>query len=54
MSRAIEDTVEILKGLRKYYEDHHDVKYDDDALEAAANLAHKYIVERSCPTRRST
>jgi ATP-dependent Clp protease ATP-binding subunit ClpA len=48
---SVEDTVEILKGLRQYYEDHHDVKYDDDALEAAANLAQKHIVERFLPDK---
>ena len=48
---SVEDTVEILKGLRQYYEDHHDVKYDDDALEAAAHLAQKHIVERFLPDK---
>jgi ATP-dependent Clp protease ATP-binding subunit ClpA len=48
---SVEDTVQILKGLRQYYEEHHDVKYDDDALEAAAHLAHKHIVERFLPDK---
>jgi ATP-dependent Clp protease ATP-binding subunit ClpA len=48
---SLEDTVEILKGLRQYYEEHHDVKYDDEALEAAAHLAHKHIVERFLPDK---
>jgi ATP-dependent Clp protease ATP-binding subunit ClpA len=43
--------MEILKGLRPYYEDHHDVKYDDDAIEAAASLAQKHIVERFLPDK---
>ncbi len=48
---SLEDTIEILKGLRQYYEEHHDVKYDDEALEAAAHLAHKHIVERFLPDK---
>ena len=46
-----EDTVEILKGLRQYYEEHHDVTYDDDAIEAAVALAQKHIVERHLPDK---
>ncbi|MFW2390408.1 MAG: ATP-dependent Clp protease ATP-binding subunit ClpA [Polyangiales bacterium] len=48
---SVEDTVAILKGLRQYYEEHHDVKYDDDALEAAAQLAQKHIIERFLPDK---
>jgi ATP-dependent Clp protease ATP-binding subunit ClpA len=48
---SVEDTVEILKGLRQYYEDHHEVKYDDEALEAAVQLAHKHILERFLPDK---
>ncbi len=48
---SLEDTIEILKGLRSYYEEHHDVKYDDEALEAAAQLAQKHIVERFLPDK---
>jgi ATP-dependent Clp protease ATP-binding subunit ClpA len=48
---SLEDTVEILKGLRPYYEEHHDVKYDDEAIEAAVQLAQKHIVERFLPDK---
>jgi ATP-dependent Clp protease ATP-binding subunit ClpA len=48
---SVEDTIGILKGLRSYYEEHHDVKYDDDAIEAAAQLAQKHIVERFLPDK---
>ena len=48
---TVEDTIEILKGLRQYYEEHHDVKYDDEALEAAAQLAQKHILERFLPDK---
>ncbi|MGB5548818.1 MAG: AAA family ATPase, partial [Polyangiales bacterium] len=48
---TVEDTIEILKGLRPYYDEHHDVKYDDEALEAAAQLAQKHILERFLPDK---
>jgi ATP-dependent Clp protease ATP-binding subunit ClpA len=48
---SVEDTIEILKGLRRYYEEHHHVTYDDEALEAAAQLANKHIVERFLPDK---
>jgi ATP-dependent Clp protease ATP-binding subunit ClpA len=48
---SVEDTIDILKGLRQYYEEHHDVKYDDDAIEAAAHLAQKHITERFLPDK---
>jgi ATP-dependent Clp protease ATP-binding subunit ClpA len=48
---SVEDTIEILKGLRQYYEEHHDVKYDHEALEAAVQLAQKHIVERFLPDK---
>ena len=48
---SVEDTVEILKGLRSYYEKHHDVEYDDEALEAAVQLAQKHIIERFLPDK---
>ncbi|MGB8221688.1 MAG: ATP-dependent Clp protease ATP-binding subunit ClpA [Polyangiales bacterium] len=48
---SVEDTVAILKGLRQHYEEHHEVKYDDDALEAAAHLAQKHIVDRFLPDK---
>ena len=50
-SRRVEDTIEILKGLKSRYEEHHEVKYDDDALEAAAELAAKHINERLLPDK---
>ncbi len=48
---SLEDTIEILRGLRSYYEEHHGVKYDDDAIEAAATLADKHIVDRHLPDK---
>ena len=49
-----EETVQILKGLRDRYEQHHKVQITDEALEAAAELADRYISDRFLPTRRST
>ena len=48
---SLDETVEILKGLQSRYEEHHDVKYDADAITAAAKLAHKHILERYLPDK---
>ncbi len=48
---TIEQTVEILKGLRPKYAAHHGVQIDDDALEAAATLAARYIADRYLPDK---
>ncbi len=48
---SIEDTIEILKGLRERYEQHHRLKITDDALEAAANLGDRYISDRFLPDK---
>ncbi|WP_456407357.1 ATP-dependent Clp protease ATP-binding subunit ClpA [Thiolapillus sp.] len=48
---SIEEVVEILKGLRSRFEEHHDVTYSDDALQAAADLADKYINDRHMPDK---
>lgn len=48
---TVAETYEILKGLRKYYEDHHAVKYSDDSLRTAAELAGKYINDRFLPDK---
>ncbi|HEY8378186.1 MAG TPA: Clp protease N-terminal domain-containing protein, partial [Nannocystis sp.] len=41
-----EDTIEILRGLRPAYEEHHAVTYSDEAIELCARLAHKYLRDR--------
>jgi len=46
---SVEETIEILKGLRDKYEAHHRVKFDDSSLVAAARLAHRYISDRFLP-----
>ena len=48
---STEETVDILRGLQSRYEEHHGVKYDDEALESAAKLAAKHIVDRFLPDK---
>jgi ATP-dependent Clp protease ATP-binding subunit ClpC len=48
---SAEDTVEILRGLRERYETHHQVEIREDALEAAAKLADRYITDRFLPDK---
>ena len=48
---SINDTIEILKGLRERYEQHHRLKITDEALEAAANLGDRYISDRFLPDK---
>src|SRR6201990_623960 len=50
---SIEETVQILKGLRDRYEQHHKVEITDEALEAAAELADRYISDRFLPDKAS-
>jgi ATP-dependent Clp protease ATP-binding subunit ClpA len=48
---SIEDSIAILKGLKPYYEDHHGVKYTDEAIKAAVELSAKYIGDRKLPDK---
>jgi ATP-dependent Clp protease ATP-binding subunit ClpC len=48
---TVEETIEILKGLKGAYENHHKVFYNDDSLIAAANLSHRYISDRYLPDK---
>jgi ATP-dependent Clp protease ATP-binding subunit ClpC len=48
---SVEDTVRILSGLREKYETHHKVKFSEDALQAAAELADRYIADRYLPDK---
>jgi ATP-dependent Clp protease ATP-binding subunit ClpA len=48
---SLEETVAILKGLKSRFEEHHAVSYDNDALEAAAELAAKHINDRRLPDK---
>ena len=48
---SVEDTVAVLKGLRPRYEEHHDLKIDNEAIDAAARLADRYLTERHLPDK---
>ncbi|MCG8615974.1 MAG: AAA family ATPase, partial [Desulfobacterales bacterium] len=48
---SVDETTEILKGLRPYYEEHHGLKYPDKTIEAAAYLSDKYINDRFLPDK---
>jgi len=48
---SIEDTISILKGLRHKYEQHHNVRIDDDALRQAARLADRYLTDQFSPDK---
>jgi ATP-dependent Clp protease ATP-binding subunit ClpA len=48
---TVEETIEILNGLKKYYEEHHGVTFTDEAIRLAAELAAKYIHDRHLPDK---
>ncbi|MFI0472809.1 ATP-dependent Clp protease ATP-binding subunit ClpA [Halomonas sp. HMF6819] len=48
---SVDDTIKILKGLRSRFEEHHELKYTDGALESAARLADRYINDRHLPDK---
>ena len=48
---SIDETIEILKNIRERYEDHHNVSYTDEALEACVSLTNRYISDRFLPDK---
>ncbi len=48
---TVEDTIEILKGLRPKYEAYHGVKFADEVIEACVHLSHRYIQDRHLPDK---
>ncbi len=48
---SIDDTIQMLKGLRARYETHHGVTYSDEALVAAAQLSQRYVTDRHLPDK---
>ncbi|MEO0729454.1 MAG: ATP-dependent Clp protease ATP-binding subunit ClpA [Pseudomonadota bacterium] len=48
---SVEDSIEILKGLKPYFEDYHKIKYADEAITAAVELSSKYINDRKLPDK---
>jgi len=47
----VEDSIKILKGLKPYFEDHHDIKYTSDAIKTAVELSARYIHDRKLPDK---
>ena len=48
---SVDDTVKILHGLKKYYQEHHKVKYSAAALNSAVELSNRYITDRRLPDK---
>jgi ATP-dependent Clp protease ATP-binding subunit ClpA len=48
---SVDDTVKILHGLKKYYQNYHNVKYSAAALSSAVELSHRYITDRRLPDK---
>jgi ATP-dependent Clp protease ATP-binding subunit ClpA len=48
---SVDDTIKILHGLKKYYQEHHKVKYSKAALVSAAELSHRYMSDRRLPDK---
>ncbi len=48
---TVEQTIEILHGLKKYYQDYHNIKYKNEAIDAAVILSNKYITDRQLPDK---
>lgn len=47
----VDDTIEILKGIRDYYEVHHHVTYSDEVIETAVRMSERYITDRFLPDK---
>ncbi|MGQ9586625.1 MAG: ATP-dependent Clp protease ATP-binding subunit [Anaerolineae bacterium] len=48
---SVEETIEMLKGVRDRYEAHHGIRFTDQALVAAARLSHRYVTDRHLPDK---
>ncbi|WP_027390663.1 ATP-dependent Clp protease ATP-binding subunit ClpA [Chrysiogenes arsenatis] len=48
---SVDETVKILMGLRRHYEEHHQVRYSEAVLRAAAELSHRYLNDRFLPDK---
>ncbi|NNK77834.1 MAG: AAA family ATPase, partial [Litoreibacter sp.] len=51
MEPSVDDAVKILKGLKPYFEDHHEIKYTTDAIKSAVELSARYIHDRKLPDK---
>ncbi|MDF2233524.1 ATP-dependent Clp protease ATP-binding subunit ClpA [Albimonas sp. CAU 1670] len=48
---TVEDTIKILKGLKPYFEEHHDIRYTQEAIKTAVELSARYINDRKLPDK---
>jgi ATP-dependent Clp protease ATP-binding subunit ClpA len=48
---SVDDAIKILKGLKPYFEEHHDIKYTTEAIKSAVELAARYIHDRKLPDK---
>jgi ATP-dependent Clp protease ATP-binding subunit ClpA len=48
---SVDDTIKILRGIKGYFEDHHNIKYTADAIKSAVELAARYITDRKLPDK---
>jgi ATP-dependent Clp protease ATP-binding subunit ClpC len=48
---TVEESIEMLRGLKHRYEEHHNITYTDDALKSAARLSHRYVTDRYLPDK---
>jgi ATP-dependent Clp protease ATP-binding subunit ClpA len=48
---SVDDAVKILNGLKPYFEEHHDIRYTNDAIKAAVELSSRYIHDRKLPDK---
>ncbi len=51
LAPSVQDTIQILSGLKSRFEEHHDVRYSDDALRVAAELSERFITDRQLPDK---
>jgi ATP-dependent Clp protease ATP-binding subunit ClpC len=51
LEKTVNETIQILKGLRERYEIHHKLRYNDEVLMAAAKLSYQYISDRFLPDK---
>ena len=48
---TVDDSIDILRGLKTRYEDHHKIRFDDEALVQAVKLSHRYVADRRLPDK---
>jgi ATP-dependent Clp protease ATP-binding subunit ClpC len=48
---TVEETIDMLRGLKHRYEEHHNITYTDEALRSAARLSHRYVTDRHLPDK---